>query len=247
MLVAFAGPIANFILALGLMTGVSMLHNEVQEFLDGPAITDYIQSKTPAAKAGIRSGDLIVHFDTVENPTWDDIGNRSVLNLNQTIPFSFVHDGQRTDTKLFIESKGSPDDFSIDQIGFVPKMQQTPVQVSSLEPNMPATRAGLKPGDKILTIDGLQLHSVPALLSLSAGPGRQACLPHHPAHRRQRNRPDPAHPDHSGTRRHSPAARQGLSPRLRRRPSSRQSRAPALRQSHGRLLAVQQEGLPLHR
>jgi len=177
MLVAFAGPIANFILALGLMTGVSMLHNEVQEFLDGPAITDYIQSKTPAAKAGIRSGDLIVHFDTVENPTWDDIGNRSVLNLNQTVPFSFVHDGQRTDTKLFIESKGSPDDFSIDQIGFVPKMQQTPVQVSSLEPNMPASRAGLKPGDKILTIDGLQLHSVPALLSyLQDQAGKPASL-----------------------------------------------------------------------
>jgi regulator of sigma E protease len=159
------------------MTGVSMLHNEVQEFLDGPAITDYIQSKTAAAKAGIRSGDLIVHFDTVENPTWDDIGNRSVLNLNQTIPFSFVHDGQRTDTKLFIESKGSPDDFSIDQIGFVPKMQKTPVQVSSLEPNMPATRAGLKPGDKILTIDGLQLHSVPALLSyLQDQAGKPASL-----------------------------------------------------------------------
>src|SRR5271154_3835959 len=81
-LIALAGPIANFILAFGLMTGVSMLHNEVQEFLDGPAITDYIQSKTPAAKAGIQSGDRIVHFDTIEGPTWEDVGNRSILNLN---------------------------------------------------------------------------------------------------------------------------------------------------------------------
>src|ERR1700722_5308011 len=40
MLVALAGPFANFVLALGLMTGVSMLHNEVEEFLSGPAITD---------------------------------------------------------------------------------------------------------------------------------------------------------------------------------------------------------------
>ncbi len=111
-LVALAGPIANFILAFALMTGVSMLHNEVQKFLDGPAVTDYIETKTPAAKTGIRSGDLIVHYDTVENPTWDDVANRSILNLNQTIPFSFVHDGHRTDTTLFIASKGTPDDFS---------------------------------------------------------------------------------------------------------------------------------------
>src|SRR5437879_1162710 len=176
-LVALAGPIANFILALGLMTGVSMFHNEVQQFLDGPALTDYIQSKTPAAKTGIHSGDRIVHYDTVENPTWEDVANRSILNLNQTIPFSFLHDGQRTDTKLFLEAKGGPDDFSLDQIGLVPKMQDTPVQVSSLEPSMPAARAGLQPKDKILSIDGVPLHSVTALLSyLQDQAGKPASL-----------------------------------------------------------------------
>jgi regulator of sigma E protease len=176
-LVALAGPIANFLLALALMTGVSMLHNEVQKFLDGPAHTDYVAPNTPAAKTGMHSGDTIVHYDTVENPTWDDVANRSILNLNQTIPFSYVHDGHRTDTKLFIESKGTPDDFSLDQVGFIPKMQDTPVQVSSLEPNMPAAQAGLQPKDKILSIDGLQLHSVPALLTyLQDQAGKPASL-----------------------------------------------------------------------
>src|SRR6202030_546016 len=69
------------------------------------------------------------------------------------------------DTKLFVENKGAPDDFSLDNLGIIPKMQTTPVQVDSLESNMPAVRAGLQPHDKILSIDGLQLHSVPALLS----------------------------------------------------------------------------------
>jgi regulator of sigma E protease len=176
-LVALAGPVANFILALALMTGVSMFHNEVQQFLDGPAVTDYIESKTSADKTGIRPGDRIVHYDTVENPTWEDVANRSILNLNQTIPFSFLHDGQRTDTKLFIESKGGPDDFSLDQIGLVPKMQNSPVQVSSLEPSMPAAHAGLQPNDKILSIDGLPFHSVTALLSyLQDQAGKPASL-----------------------------------------------------------------------
>ena len=177
-LVALAGPIANFLLAFALMTGVSMLHNEVQEFLDGPAITDYIQTKTPAANAGIRSGDLIVHFDTVENPTWEDVANRSILNLNQTVPLAFIHDGKRIESTIFIESKGQPEDFSpFEQLGFIPRMQNTPVEVNSLEGNMPAVRAGLKPDDKILAIDGLQLHSVPALLSyLQDQAGKPASL-----------------------------------------------------------------------
>jgi len=176
-LVALAGPVANFILALGLMTAVFMMHNEVQKFLDGPAITDYIQTKTPATNTGINSGDRIVRFDTVENPTWEDVFNRSMLNLNQTVPFSFIHDGQRTDTKLLIESKGGPDDFGLDQLGLVAKMQDTPVQVSSLEPTMPAAKAGLKPEDKILSIDGFQFHSVTALLSyLQDQAGKPASL-----------------------------------------------------------------------
>jgi regulator of sigma E protease len=176
-LVALAGPFANFILAIALMTGVSMLHNEVQEYLSGPAQTDYIPTKTAGANTGIRAGDLIVHYDNVENPTWNDVFTRSLLNINQTIPFSYVHDGQRTDTKIFVESKGGAENFSLDKLGLIPKEQSTPVQVESLEANMPAIRAGLQPKDLIASIDGLQLHSVPALLSyLQDQAGKPASL-----------------------------------------------------------------------
>jgi regulator of sigma E protease len=176
-LVALAGPIANFILALGLMTGVSMLHNEVQEYLSHPAHTDYVPANTPVAKTGIHSGDTIVHYDTIENPTWDQVAIRSLLNLNQTIPFSYVHDGQRINTKIFVESKTGPDNFALDTLGLIPKMQDTPVQVDSLEPNMPAIRAGLEPKDKVAAIDGLQLHSVQALLAyLQDQAGKPATL-----------------------------------------------------------------------
>jgi len=176
-LVALAGPFANFILALALMTGVYMLHNEVQEYVSGPAQTDYIPTNTPASHTGIHSGDLIVHYDTIENPTWDQVAIRSLLNINQTVPFSYVHDGKRVDTKLFVESKGGADNFSLDRLGIIPKMQDAPVQIDSLEPNMPAARAGLQPHDQIASIDGIQLHSVPALLSyLQDQAGKPAAL-----------------------------------------------------------------------
>lgn len=176
-LVALAGPFANFILALGLMTGVYMLHNEVQEYISGPAQTDYIPANTPASRTGIHSGDLIVHYDTVENPTWDQVAIRSLLNINQNIALSYMHDGQRVDTRLFVEAKGGADNFSLDKLGLIPKMQNVPVQIDSLEPNMPAARAGLQPHDQIAQIDGLQLHSVPALLSyLQDQAGKPASL-----------------------------------------------------------------------
>ena len=166
-LVALAGPISNFILAFGLMTGVSMLHNEVQEYISEAAQTDYIPQKSPAARTGIKSGDLIVHYDNVENPTWDQVGTRSLLNLNQTIPFSYIHDGKRTDTTITVENKGDAEDFSLDRLGFIPKVQQAPVQVLSTagEDNLPAAKAGIEAGDQIQSIDGLHLHSVGALLA----------------------------------------------------------------------------------
>jgi regulator of sigma E protease len=176
-LVALAGPFANFILALGLMTGVSMLHNEVQEYITSPARADYVPVKTAASNAGIQSGDLIVHYDTIDNPTWDQVAIRSLLNINQNVAFSYTHNGQRIDTKLFVEAKGGADNFSLDRLGLIPKMQNVPVQIDSLEPNMPAARAGLQPHDQIVTIDGLELHSVPALLAyLQDQAGKPASL-----------------------------------------------------------------------
>jgi regulator of sigma E protease len=177
MLIAVAGPVSNFLLALGMMTVVFMFHNEVNEYLSGPAVTDYISPSSPVAKTGIQSGDTIVHFDTVEDPTWEDVGNHAALNLNRTVGFSFVHDGRRIDSTLFVASKVDPDHFSLDLIGFVPRMQNTPVVVSELEPEMPAIRAGLQPKDQIVSIDSLPVHSVPALLAyLQDQAGKPASL-----------------------------------------------------------------------
>jgi regulator of sigma E protease len=175
--IALAGPVANFILAFLLMTGVSMLHNEVQEYVDGPARTDYITQGSPAAATGIQAGDLIVRYDTVDHPTWEQVAIRSVLNINRAVPFAFLHKGRRTDTSLVVDSKGDADSFTLEKLGLVPREQNTPVAVAELEPDMPAVRAGLQPGDRIATIDGLELHSVPALLAyLQDRAGKPAAL-----------------------------------------------------------------------
>ena len=163
-LVAMAGPAANFALALAMMTGLYMVHFERMQYLEGPAVTDYVPIKTPAAKAGVQAGDTVVHYDQTENPTWEDIGVRSLLNLNQTLALGYLHDGKRTDTTITLDFKGAPDRFTLDALGLDPRIQATPIKIREVSAGTPAQRSGLLPNDVIEAIDGIHLHSLGALL-----------------------------------------------------------------------------------
>ena len=164
-LIALAGPVANFILALVLMTGLYMMHNEVDAYRSKPADIDFVVENSPAANAGLKAGDHVLHFDSRNNPTWDDLWMRVEVNLGQKVPLTVLRNGERIDTKLNVVSPRDPDDFSFSSLGIVPLMQTTPVTVHAVTPGMPAGKAGLKAGDKILALDGESLHSVPAILA----------------------------------------------------------------------------------
>jgi regulator of sigma E protease len=166
-IIALAGPIANFILAFFLLLGLAMFHNEVEVYRFGPAIADYVPLSTAAAASGLQSGDTIVHFNDVENPTWEDVNTKSILNLNRTVPFSFVHDGKRTDATLPLTTKDTPETFDLRKFGLIPREQTAPMQVApgngSVSAGMPGEKAGLKPGDTLVAFNQFTPHSVPAL------------------------------------------------------------------------------------
>jgi regulator of sigma E protease len=165
MLIALAGPTANVVLALVLMTLVSMFHHEVDTYLSGPAVNDYTMRGSSAAKTGIAPGDLIVQYADAANPDWYAIAYKSLLNMHGTVPFAYVHGGQRVDSKILVTvtDADATDGDPLEHIGLVPRFQNAPVKVVVVTPNMPAEAAGLKPGDEITAIDGLEVHSVPAL------------------------------------------------------------------------------------
>ncbi len=164
-LIGLAGPVANFLLALLLMTGFYMMHNEVEAFRAQAANIDFVSDHTAAATAGLKAGDLITRFDNVNNPTWEQVSIRAALNVGQTIPVDVKRDGQTIGTQLMIPNPHGSDDFDFDTQGFVPRMQDDPVRVRQIEPGMPAAKAGLQPGDQILSVNGLTLHSVDAMLA----------------------------------------------------------------------------------
>ena len=177
-LITVAGPIANFILSIGLMTGLFMAHHEVDDYVSQSVIADYVSPGSPIARTGLQNGDTIVHIDSIEKPEWMDVEQRAALDQTHDTPFSYLHGGKRVDTTLAIDYKGRQQDFdpSVD-LGIVPVMQSAPVVVATLEAGMPAAEAGLQPNDTVVAIDGHHLHSVLALLAyLKDGAGKPAVL-----------------------------------------------------------------------
>jgi regulator of sigma E protease len=171
-LIGLAGPVSNFLLALLLMTGFYMMHNEVEAFRSQAADIDFVSNHTAAAAAGLKPGDLITRFDNVSNPTWEQVSIRAAMNVGQTIPIDVKRDGQAVSAQLTIPNPQGQD-FDFDTIGFVPRMQQDPLRIHQIEAGMPAAKAGMKAGDEIVSVDGLELHSVDALLAfLQQGNGR---------------------------------------------------------------------------
>jgi regulator of sigma E protease len=132
-LILCAGPAANFVLALLLLTVVYMGHNEVPNYLNGPAVVDYVQPGSAAATAGLQRGDRFVRFDGIENPSWQTISIRSAMNLNHSVPVVVENNDQQKDISLRLPAEANPDNFTLQDVGFTLAEQDTPLKVSLIE------------------------------------------------------------------------------------------------------------------
>jgi regulator of sigma E protease len=164
-IIGAAGPFANFVLAIALMTGFFMLHNQVPLFLEQPATIDWVIPGTEAAKAGLQPGDRITSYDSQPNPTWQIVSQRTILNLNRTIPIVVDRGGQSVSSNLFLADKSNGQEFSLEKLGILPAVQQEPVKVASVSAGTPAARAGIQQGDIFLSVDGHPFHGTSSVVS----------------------------------------------------------------------------------
>lgn len=176
-LIALAGPVFNFILAFFLMLGLGLFHHEVPEGFKGPAVVDYVAAGSPAAKAGMKPGDVVTQFLDEQNPDWLDLTNRALIFKKEAVHLAFSHDGQQSQAILPPIGNDGLNEAEQSILGMIPRIQSRPLSVFEVQPNTPASRAGLQPKDQIISIDGQQLHSVPALLAyLRDSNGKPAVL-----------------------------------------------------------------------
>jgi regulator of sigma E protease len=148
LIIVAAGPIMNVVLAVGLMTGLFMYHYPKLASATKAATIGYVKPGTPAAKAGILEGDVIVQLEDKQDPTWDDVMLREVVSAKRLLPLLIERNGKVLRVEVTPEAEAKSG------LGFAGWAPQTEIEVGGLLPGMDAERKGLKKGDQLVSIDG---------------------------------------------------------------------------------------------
>src|SRR5215831_11543706 len=152
-LVASAGPAMNVILAVGLITGLYIYGTDVPEFLIGQAVINVVEPGSPADRAGIKPGDQIVSLDGKNSPDWQDVSNTVLTSPGRALPIVVDRNGKKLDFTLTPERKGREE---AGDVGMFPVIRTI---VQDVQPNSPAARAGVRSGDEIIRVNGIDLRT----------------------------------------------------------------------------------------
>jgi regulator of sigma E protease len=151
--IAAAGPLANFafailaywVLFIAGTTGVVATVGEVAE-------------GSPAAVAGIRSGDQITAVDTHKASTWEDVSWYLLGYIGETthIPVSLISvSGEHKTVSIRVDhwmyDSEQPDPLA--GMGIEPRRLEVPAVISEVMPDGAAEAAGFRAGDRILAVN----------------------------------------------------------------------------------------------
>ena len=157
LIIAVAGPAANMVLAVGLLTVVFAVHHEIPYGIYKPAVVGWCQPGYPAAEAGVKAGDLILQLGDTENPTWQDVHDKILISPSQPVALRVKRGEQVLNLTLMPKAEGKQ------QVGDAGWQPQQPFVVTGLEQNMPGVQAGMQIGDEILSANGEPIHATGAM------------------------------------------------------------------------------------
>ncbi|HLY62456.1 MAG TPA: RIP metalloprotease RseP [Terriglobia bacterium] len=152
LIIVIMGPTMNVILAVTSLTCLYRYHYEKQAYRDEPARIGAIKANSPADKAGVKPGDLIVRLGDLQNPDWEDAEIKIFTTVSEAIPVTVNRDGKELSLSVTPVAEG-PD--AVGDVGWAPVL---PVAVSLVDPQLPAGKAGIKAGDQIVDLDGKKIY-----------------------------------------------------------------------------------------
>ncbi len=159
LIIAAAGPLMNVLLSVGLLASLYMVHYErvVQE---GPSTIGHIEKDSPAAKAGAEKSDIIAKIDNKANPSWEDINRLMISSPGRVLGLTLLRAGQTIQTQI------SPVLDDRDGVGTAGWDEDGPIEAASVSEGMPAAKAGVQPGDLIVSINNQPVRSRFTLLEM---------------------------------------------------------------------------------
>jgi regulator of sigma E protease len=166
--VLIMGPVMNIVLAVVVMAIVLAQGAEVPAYHDAPPVIGSVKAGSPAEKAGLRRGDRVLTVEDRAVETWDKFDIEIGTRPNRDIDLTFVRDGQTLSTTLHSSAEGK---YEVGDIGVFPNA--TPIVASLIKGDV-AEKAGLKPGDLLLAVNG-ELMTQPTQLTeaISKNAGKQ--------------------------------------------------------------------------
>ncbi len=164
-IVAFAGPLFSFLLAIVMAFGVYWVGKPVSE-LEKTTTIGYVEPGSPAETAGLKPGDKILEVDGHKVKRFHGMINSVVWFVvrseGEKIPFTVERGGQvlTIDSGWVKQPKKAWQRSGLREVRISPAM---PTRIKSVEPGTPAANAGLKPGDLITKVNGERIFT-PAVL-----------------------------------------------------------------------------------
>lgn len=160
-LVAVAGPMMNVIFAFVIAT---LIYFVGLPTLVNPPVIGEVEPNSPEAAKGIRQGDRVIMVNNHPIESWQDIIFATVTAETNVLPVMIAR-GHETNL-YYLTAQASP-------IGKLLNLDSLdhPV-IGSVEPNMPAAKVDLKPGDTVLAVNGIATPSqerMSEVISNSAG------------------------------------------------------------------------------
>jgi regulator of sigma E protease len=157
LIIVFAGPAMNIILAVVLLTGLFMVQYPKIPNADPPVTIGHIAADSPASRAGVREGDRIVRLDDQPYPNWEDIFMKEVAGIQRPIHLVLERNGQNvlaSVTPIMDEKTGA---------GYVGWSAQAEIRIAGTFKDNPAEKAGLRRGDILLSVNGQIIRSTQKL------------------------------------------------------------------------------------
>jgi len=156
--VVSAGPLANFILAIAVYWGLFM----AGESGYAPVIGE-VEAGSPADLAGLEAGQEITAVDGVETPTWqalsfrllDRIGDTGSIALAAKYPGSDVVYESQVQVERWLSGEEQPD--LLGGLGITLYTPEVPPVVGQVVEGGAADLAGMLPGDRVITADGVPM------------------------------------------------------------------------------------------
>jgi regulator of sigma E protease len=152
-LVMVMGVVFNVLMAYLLLSGLVMYGVEESLLRDQPPRVGWVAPGLPAERVGIRPGDVLLSIDGQQVANWDEAREDILMLTQKPYAIEASRGGQRLAFTVTPES-GTLLKQPIGEIGIAPAL---PVIVDKVQDPSPALAAGLKPGDKIVALDGVPM------------------------------------------------------------------------------------------